>query len=155
MVDRLRAIQLYEADFNWFNGFVFGKEAMDTMTAAGFVPEEPFNQKESMAEDAKFDKTLMCDISCQSLLPLGIVSVDASNCYDRINHLLMALIWLGLTDNWVVVTLALYCFSVMKFHQRTGHGDSKTFFGGPLAKMPFCGTGQGNKGSPANWLQVL
>jgi len=59
LVEKLRAIQLYEADFNCYNQFIFGRQAMQTLTDSGYIPEELFSQKGSTAEDAKFDKTLM------------------------------------------------------------------------------------------------
>jgi hypothetical protein len=43
--------------------FVFGKQAMQTLTDSRYIPEELFSQKGSTAEDAKFDKTLMADLS--------------------------------------------------------------------------------------------
>ncbi len=64
LVEKLRAIQLYEADFNCFNYFIFGKSAIKN----DYLPEELFSQKGSTAEDAKFDKTLMADLSRQALL---------------------------------------------------------------------------------------
>jgi len=56
LVDKLRAIQLYEADFNCYNQFVFGLKAMNTIMSNHLVPEELFSQKSSTSEDAKFDK---------------------------------------------------------------------------------------------------
>ena len=32
LVEKLRAIQLYEADFNCYNQFIFGRQAMQTLT---------------------------------------------------------------------------------------------------------------------------
>ena len=55
LVEKLRAIQLYEADFNCYNQFIFGRHAMQTLTESGHIPEELFSQKGSTAEDAKFD----------------------------------------------------------------------------------------------------
>jgi hypothetical protein len=63
LVEMLQAIQLYEADFNCYNQFVFGKVAIDTLNSIGYMPEELFSQKESTSKDAKFDKTLMADLS--------------------------------------------------------------------------------------------
>jgi len=63
LVEKLRYIQLYVANFNFYNQFVFGKRAMNSLTENGFIPEELFSQKGSTAEDAKFDKTLTTDIS--------------------------------------------------------------------------------------------
>ena len=39
LVDKLRAIQLYEADFNCYNQFIFGQNTMQALTASGYVPE--------------------------------------------------------------------------------------------------------------------
>jgi hypothetical protein len=58
IVDKLRAIQLYEADFNFYNQFVFGCKAMNTIMRNELVPKELFGQKGSTSEDAKFEKTL-------------------------------------------------------------------------------------------------
>ena len=89
---KLRYIQLYEADFNFFQQFFFGQEAMRSLTDQGLLPEEHFSKKGSTAEDAKFDKTLMEDLSRQSRTPMSIVSVDAAQCYDRVNHVSMSLV---------------------------------------------------------------
>jgi hypothetical protein len=40
LVEKLRAIQLYETDFNCYNQFIFGKHAMQTLTESGYIPEE-------------------------------------------------------------------------------------------------------------------
>ncbi len=56
LVDKLRAIQLYEAGFNCYNQFIFGRTAMASLTANNFLPEKLFSQKGCTAEDVKFDK---------------------------------------------------------------------------------------------------
>ena len=63
LVDKLRAIQLYKADFNFYNQFVFGRKAINKIMSNDLVPEELFRQKGSTAEDAKFDKTLTANLS--------------------------------------------------------------------------------------------
>jgi hypothetical protein len=35
----------------------------DSLNSIGYAPEELFSQKGSTSEDAKFDKTLMADLS--------------------------------------------------------------------------------------------
>jgi hypothetical protein len=42
---------------------MFGKVAMDSLNSIGYTPEELFSQKGSTSKDAKFDKTLMADLS--------------------------------------------------------------------------------------------
>jgi hypothetical protein len=63
LVEKLRATQLYEADFNCYNQFIFGRQAVQTLTDSGYIPEELFSQKGSTVKNAKFDKTLMADLS--------------------------------------------------------------------------------------------
>ena len=56
------------------------------------LPREHLSKKGSTADDAKFDKTLMEDLSRQSRIPMSIVSVDATQCYDRVNYVIMSLV---------------------------------------------------------------
>ncbi len=56
LAEKLLAIQLYKADFNCYNQFIFGRLPMQMLANSGYIPEELFGQKGSMAEDAKFDK---------------------------------------------------------------------------------------------------
>jgi hypothetical protein len=51
---------------------------MQALTNSGYIPEELFSQKGNTAEDAKFDKTLMADLSRQARHPMTIVSADAA-----------------------------------------------------------------------------
>ncbi len=131
LVEKLRAIQLYETDFSCYNQFIFGSQAMQALTNSGYIPEELFSQKGSTAEDAKFNKTLIADLSRQARHPMTVVSAYADYCYDRVNHVIMSLVWLVLTyGNIPAIIATLMCLKKMKFFQRTGFGESKTFFGG-------------------------
>ncbi len=85
LVEKLWAIQMYKADFNCYNQFIFGRQAMQTLTNSSYIPEELFSQKGSTAEDTKFDKTLMADLSQQARHPMTVVSMDAAYCYGRVN----------------------------------------------------------------------
>ena len=155
LVEKLRYIQLYEASFNFYNQFVFGRRAMNTISENGFIPEELFSQKGSTAEDAKFDKTLTTDISRQSRTPMTIISADAANCYDRVNHVIMSLVWLTLLNgNAPAVVVALICLQTMKFFQRTGFGESKTYVGGKDLIKYIMGLGQGSRAAPPSWIQL-
>ncbi len=114
LVEKLRAIQLYKADFNCYNQSVFGNTAMDLLNSIGYTPEELFSQKGSTSKDAKFDKTLMTDLSCQARQPMMVISADAAYCYDRVNHIIMLLIWLVLTnDNIPAIVASLIYLQMM------------------------------------------
>jgi hypothetical protein len=118
---------------------------MQNLTDSGYIPKELFSQKRSTAEDAKFGKTLMADLSRQERQPMAIILADAANCYDRVNHVIMLLVWLVLTNgNIPFIVAAMICIQTMKFFQRTGFGKSKTFFGGPSYSPYMMGLSQGN-----------
>ncbi len=82
-----------------------------------YLPEELFSQKGSTVEDAKFDKTLMADLSRQARHPMTVMSVDAAYCYDRVNHIIMSLVWLVLTENTPAIVAMLISLQTMKFFQ--------------------------------------
>jgi hypothetical protein len=63
LVDKFQAIQLYQANFNCYNQFIFGKAAMDSLNSIGYTPKELFSQKGSTSKGAKFNKTLMANLS--------------------------------------------------------------------------------------------
>ena len=154
LVTKLRSIQLYEADYNWFNKFIFNDAAMATLEQSGCLPEEHFSQRDSTAEDACFDKTLTTDISRQSRQPMALISVDAAQCYDRVNHSMMALVWAALNVPFQCIAIILGCLGNTKIFTRTGYGDSTRYFGGDKQSTPFCGLGQGSKAAPASWIQL-
>jgi hypothetical protein len=130
LVKKLHAIQLYKADFNCCNQFVFWKAAMDSLNSIGYRPKELFSQKGNISKDAEFDKTLMANLSQQARHPMTVVLVDTAYCYDRVNHIIMSLVWLVLTNgNIPAIVASRICLQTMKFFQQTGFGKSKTFLG--------------------------
>jgi hypothetical protein len=86
---------------------------------------------------------------------MTVVSADAAYCYDRVNHIIMSLVWLVLTNgNIPAIVASLICLQTMKFFQRTGFGESKTFFGGINCLPYMIGLGQGNRVVPPPWIQL-
>ena len=86
LVNKLRAILLMEADFNMHNKFVFANRMMEVAREHNLIPEEQFAEKQSDCQDGVFMKKLVTDISRQQKKPIGVISADAANCYDRIAH---------------------------------------------------------------------
>ena len=127
---------------------------MDGLTKNDYLPEELFRQKGCTAKDAKFDKTLMADLSRQARHPMTVVSADAAYCYDRVNHIIMSLVWLVLTGNTPAIVATLICLQTMKFFQPTGFSNSKFFFGGLRHKPYMMELGQGNRTAPPLWIQL-
>jgi hypothetical protein len=84
-----------------------------------------------------------------------VVLADAANCYDMVNHVIMSLVWLVLTNGSIpAIVMTLVCLLMMKFFQRTGFGESKTSFGGEGTRLCMMGLGQGNRAAPPSWIQL-
>ncbi len=128
---------------------------MELLNSIGYTPEELFSQKGSTSKDAKFDKTLMADLSRQARHPMMVVSADAAYCYNRVNHIIMSLVWLVLTNGIIpAIVASLICLQTTKLFQQTGFGESKTFFGGNNYISYMMGLGQGNRAAPPSWIQL-
>ena len=67
-----------------------------------------------------------------SLHPMTVVLVDAEKCYDRVNHLLMSLVWLSLVNHIASISIALACLQFMGVFQHTEFGDSTSLYGGKI-----------------------
>ena len=151
LVNKLRAILLMEADFNFHNKLIFGNRMLSLARAEGLIPSEQYSEKESTAEDGTFDKILQADVSRQLKQRMGIVSADAANCYDRIHHAIIALVFLAFFVNNGAIFAMLRSIQLMKFFLRTGWGESSRFIGGDVYRI-LHGLCQGNGAAPAAWL---
>jgi hypothetical protein len=86
---------------------------------------------------------------------MTVVSAYATYCYDRVNHVIMLLVWLVLTNgNIPAIVTVLLCLQMMKFFQRTGFGESKTYFRGANYHPYMMGLGQGIRAAPPLWIQL-
>ncbi len=71
----------------------------------------------------------MADLSRQAHQPMTVVLADTAYCYGRGNHIIMSLLLLVLTNGNIPAMVALIiCLQTMKFFQRTGFGECKTYF---------------------------
>ncbi len=154
LVDKLWAILLMEANFNYMNRWVFGHKAINKMYAIGYIPEDQYSQKESTAEDPSMDNCLTMDLSRQLQHPLATMSADVDKCYDHINHIIMSVLLLAIVGTIGNVIAMLHPIQTMKFFQRTAQGDSTTFMGGRGHDNPLQGLCQGNGAAPACWLML-
>ena len=149
----LRAILLMGADFNMHNKLIFGKQMLDRARAEGIIPPEQYSDKEHTAEDGTFDTVLQSNISCQTRIPLCIVSADTVNCYNRVHHAVLVLMFMAVGVHSGAIVAMLRSIQLMKFVLRTGWGESNSFIGGDIHRILY-GLCQGNGAAPALWLLV-
>jgi hypothetical protein len=154
-VEKLRAILLMEADFNFFNGLMFAKRMMHQAEERARIPLECYgSRKNHEAIDVAVNRRLISDLLRQKRIPGAVASVDAETCYDRITHAAGSLC----AQKWDVDPRAIIAMLLpiqrMKYFLRTAFGDSEDFFSSLALDLAFQGSCQGNKGSPAFWLAV-
>jgi hypothetical protein len=85
-VDKLRAILLYEADFNQKNKKI-GKDMMYTAEDLKVIAQEKFRSRANLSLiDHSLNIQLTYDIIRQKKRPSAVCLNDAKSCYDRIVH---------------------------------------------------------------------
>jgi hypothetical protein len=63
LIDKLRAICLLEANFNWLNKLIFAHRLEQHCWKHGLVPAEQFAKSRTTCEEASLVKNLICDNS--------------------------------------------------------------------------------------------
>jgi hypothetical protein len=85
-IDKMRAICLLEANYNWLNKFVFAKQMMDKAFEGDIIPAEQFAKRGSQATKGVLTSGLFCNIAQALNKTTAIESVDLANCYDAVAH---------------------------------------------------------------------
>lgn len=102
LVNKLRAILLMEADFNFGNKLYIGSRM--TKQVHQDIPRELYGGvKGRRVEFMALSRRLLSDVLRQKRCPGAMASVDAQSCYDRITHSTASLCcqrWGSLTVFW-------------------------------------------------------
>ncbi|KAL3803357.1 hypothetical protein HJC23_009321 [Cyclotella cryptica] len=124
-IDKLRAICLLEADFNWWLKATFAKKMIHRMSTKANT----------------LHKT--CAIS----------SNDAANCYDAVNHAAGSFALQAMRVPLNFVKCYLICIQLMRFYLKTGFGMATDSYGGTKL-CPYMGLAQGSGAAPAAWTAI-
>jgi hypothetical protein len=117
------------------------------------MPEEIYSEQNKIANDETLTKVLTYNIIQQTRQPAGIASVDANNCYDRIVHAIVSMVFQAFGVPSTAVEAMLTTIQVMTFFLRMGFRDS-TDFASSKFEIKTQGLCQGNRASPAGWAVV-
>ena len=86
-VDKLRAILLMEADFNFANKLLFGSRLMRQAEDHDVLPRENYGSRHDHCSiEIALARLLFFDLVRQRKVSAALASVDAHTCYDRIVH---------------------------------------------------------------------
>jgi Na+-translocating ferredoxin:NAD+ oxidoreductase RnfE subunit len=105
---------------------------------------------QSDGQDGAWLKRLFAHISRQLRIPIGIVSADTEQCYDRIAHVFASLVYQAFGVFITAVIAMLASIQHMRFYLRTGLGESIGFMTVVLGCI-IQGLCQGNSAAPAGW----
>ena len=153
LVEKLRSILLMEADFNFCNKALIGKRMKEWLQTMGHMAEEIFSDKNRTVEEGCLTKVLFYNVLRQTRKNGAICSVDADNCYDRVAHAIVSLIFQAYGIPLTAAQTMLKAIQEIKFFLRTAFGDSKHFSGVTIEikTQELC---QGNGATPAGWVVV-
>ena len=154
LIPKLRAIILREADNNLHDGFIFNGRMLTHAKEIGFIPQEQLAEKDKTSEDGVLLKVLKADYARLRRVPFAIISADAANCYDMVNHIILAMLLLALGIPMGPILSMLITIGSMKYFLRTGYGESSEYMGGDRARRRVHGLNQGGRASPSSWLVV-
>ncbi len=152
-IDKMRAICLLEANYNWLNKFVFAKQMMDKAFQGDIIPEEQFAKKGSQATEGVLSSGHFCDIARALHKTTAIESVDLANCYDDVAHPIASISLQNFKVCKVMVAIILYVLETMTWYLKTAFSQSKISFGGSALDSSM-GLSQGNGAPPPGFLAV-
>ncbi len=152
-IDKMWAICVLEANYNWLNKFVFAKQMMDKAFEGDIIPAEQFEKSGSQATEGVLTSGLFCDIAQALYKTTALESVDLANCYDAVAHSVACIALQSFKICKVMVAIMLYVLETMTWYLKTVFGQIKISFGG-TALDPSMGLGQGNGAAPQSFLAV-
>jgi hypothetical protein len=153
MVEKLRAICLLEADYNWLLKLIFAKRMMNNARTKGIIPAEQFAKAGTRSSDGTLCKLLTFDRSRILHHTAALTSVDLGNCYDAVAHSIASIAVQAFGVSPIMVKVMLSVMQTMQFFLRSGYGDSTSPFGASKER-PYGGLGQGSGAAPSSFSAV-
>ena len=151
MLEKLRIIMLYEADFNFILKFVWGKKLVQNAEKHQSLGDCNHGSRAGrQTYDALLQKMLLYEQARLSRTSLITVDNDAKSCYDRIPRTLAGVACMSFGLPGAAVKMHNDTHHAMQHFIKSRHGEFKPYSGTDQA--PLEGTGQGSGASPAIWL---
>lgn len=155
MINRLRIIHLFEADFNFFLKLMWGSRLVHRANDSGLINTGHYGSVPGkMAIELVMLNQISNDICRTNKINLICFENDASACYDRILvHLgMLAARRCGMPTN--AIQIHADTLERMQYKVKIAFGISNQHYSGEQGK-PLFGTGQGSGASPAVWLTLV
>jgi hypothetical protein len=155
LVDKLRAILLMEADFNFANSLYFGKRTLEIANKQDLIKHDTFGSKNNSCPiEVPLCRLIFFDMVRQMKRNAALGSFDAQTCYDRIAHAFLSLVVQAVDTPQPLIVFMLKAIQNMKLYLRTRYGDSDRYYCSKDIRQPYQGAVQGNGAAPALWLLI-
>jgi hypothetical protein len=154
-VNKLRAILLFEADFN-HNNKRLGRTMMAHAEANNWLaPEQYGSRKQVSAIDHCLNKRLSFDIIRQGKHSAALCVNDMKGCYDRIVHSVASVCMQRLGMDITSLRSMFFTFQQLEDYIRTAQGVSQlSFNASDVHPIAIQGIGQGNGAGPQIWAAI-
>jgi hypothetical protein len=154
-MDKLRTIELLEADCNFINKHVARKAMYQAeRMLTGLAPEQYGSRKYFRSIDHVLNKLLSFELLHQFKQPGIVIPTNLKSCYDRICH---AVASLSLCSQGVAESEVVCMFSTLQHLSHTircAYGTSTESYGNDLWVVPMQGVYQGNGAGHVIWAVV-
>jgi hypothetical protein len=129
-INKMRAICLLKADYNWLNKYVFSKCMMDRVFEEDIVLVEQFAKQGSQASEGIITLGFFCDIVCALHCTMAIKSVNSANCYDAVAHPIASIALQLFKVRKVMVAMMLSVLQTMKWYLKLAFEKAQPSLGG-------------------------
>jgi hypothetical protein len=153
-LNKLRTIHLFEADYNWLLGMIFGRRMVHGAEKQNHLHEGQWGSRPGRsAHDALLHKILTYEIARLTRTPLATFDNDAKSCYDRIvmSFALMLCQKHGVPQSMCM--MAAMSLLAAEYSIKTKYGVSTGTYSS-TDDHPTHGPGQGSRMAPALWLII-
>jgi ribonuclease HI len=151
IIEKLRIIMLYEADFNFMLKLIWGRRLVrhaELYRCLGTSNHGSRSGRQTI--DALLEKLLMYEYARLTRTSLVTVDNDAKSCYDRIIKSLAMLACIGVGLPLLAASMHNKTHHGMVHSIKTRQGQLRPYSG--TDDNPLEGSGQGSGASPAIWL---
>jgi hypothetical protein len=153
-LSKLRTIHLFEADYNWLIGMIFGRRMIHGAEKYNHLHEGQWGSRPGRsAHDALMHKILSYKLACLTRTPLATFDNDAKSCYDRIVMVFALMLCQKHSVPQSMCKMAALSLLMAECSIKTKCGVSAgTYFS--TDANPTHGPGQGSRMAPALWLII-
>jgi hypothetical protein len=149
IIEKLRIIMLYQADFNFALKLIWGKRLVRHAESHGALGNDNHGSR-PQATDALLEKLLVYEHARLTRTSLITVDNDAKSCYDRIIKTLAMAACMSAGLPLAAATMQNLTHDNMRHRIKSRHGLFRAYCGTDTDVLEE--SGQGSGGSPAIWL---